>query len=47
MRWACIEERRDAYRVLVKIPEGKSQLEDTVIYGRVILSGYSRNRLVE
>jgi hypothetical protein len=46
MRWACIGERRDAYRVLVKILEGKSHLEDIVIDGRAILSGYSRNRMV-
>jgi hypothetical protein len=47
MKWACIGERRGIYRVLVKIPEGKSHLEDIVIKVRVILSGYLRNRMVE
>jgi hypothetical protein len=47
MRWVCIREKRDAYRVLVKIPEGKSHFEDIVIDGTVILSGYSRNRMME
>jgi len=46
MRWASVGERRGAYRVLVKIPGGKRHLEDIVRYGRVILSGYSRNRVV-
>jgi hypothetical protein len=40
MRWACIGEGIDAYRVLVKISEGKSHLEDIVIDGREIFSGY-------
>jgi hypothetical protein len=47
LKWACSGERRDEYRVLVKIPEVKSRLEDIVIDGRLILSGYSRNRMVE
>jgi len=38
--------RRVAHRVLVKIPEGKSHLEDIIRDGRVILSGYSRNWVV-
>jgi len=47
MEWACSGERRDEYRVLVKIPEGKSRLEDIVIDGTLILGGYSRNGMVE
>jgi hypothetical protein len=39
MGGACstCEERRGAYRVLVKKPGGKSHLEDLVVDGRVIL----------
>jgi hypothetical protein len=46
MRWAGTGDRKGAYRVLVKIPEGNGHLEDIVIDGRAVLSGYSRNRMV-
>jgi hypothetical protein len=41
MRWAgqvtSTETRRDVYRVLVRNPEGKKQLEDPGVAGRIIL----------
>jgi len=34
---ACLEEMRNAYNILVGIPEGKSHLEDLDVDGRIIL----------
>ena len=44
---ACTGKSRGTHRVLVKILERKSNLEDIVIDGRVILNGSSRNRIVD